>query len=570
MDPVPVQSTPFIREESKWERVKSFLSSVKYLFGGFLTIALVGGLVGSVFLSQQKQDIHQHAYDTSWPGNIYFGVVVPNLYGGSLFDLTSFEQMVNKRVSIVLNYYSWNITSQNGGWQLDTNFLNTVRNHGSIPMVAWYSREDASSDQSAYQLRNIYNGKFDGYIRRWATDAKNWGHPFFLRFDSEMNGDWTAWCDCSNGNSKGDYVKAWRHVHDIFTQVGATNVMWVWDVNIEFAGISSINYLYPGDVYVDWVGMNGYNNGTAFSGSSWQSFYQVFYQTYVDLQAITSKPIMIGEMGSAEKGGNKANWISDMLYAQLVTNFTKVKAVIWFDLNKETDWRVDSSTTSLQAFKDAIQEPMYAQNTFGDVSSPITPLKQVGTRPTQLYADCSKNTSVCGGMTCSSVPFGSGKGCEVQTWGDCSFGAGACAGGLTCATVDFGTQRACVPHSSISTPTPTNTRAPTPTPIPTSRPTPTSTPTPTGSPTPTLTGDPSRSPTPTPSASPTSTPKEKVGDINHDGVVNIVDYRLLMDCYGSKFHTASCTAGSAADLNGDGVVDGIDYNILLRAMIGNQ
>lgn len=302
-------------------------------------------------------------------GTIRFGAVVPHMERGNLNDLEEFERTVNKRVSIALNYYSWNMSSMNGGWRLDTGFLEAVRNHGSIPMIAWYSMEDKSSNQSAYQLKNIYNGQYDNYIHQWALDAKNWGHPFFLRFNSEMNGDWTPWCDCSNANNKGDYVKAWRHVHDIFTQVGAMNVAWVWAVNIEFEGMHSIDYLYPGDNYVDWVGMNGYNMGTAFPDTAWQSFHQVFYPTYRDLQTLTSKPIMIGEMGSAEKGGDKASWISDTLNTQLVANFSKVKAFIWFELNKETDWRINSSATALGAFRQGIQNPAYLQNAFGDIVS---------------------------------------------------------------------------------------------------------------------------------------------------------------------------------------------------------
>lgn len=79
---------------------------------------------------------------------------------------------------------------------------------------------------------------------------------------------------------------------------------------------------------------------------------------------------------------------------------------------------------------------------------------------------------------------------------------------------------------------------------------------------------PSVSPTAKPSVSPSPTTTQKLGDINRDGKVDIVDYQMLIACYGDKFTTDSCTAGPAADLNQDGAVDGIDYNIFLRAMIG--
>ena len=47
--------------------------------------------------------------------------------------------------------------------------------------------------------------------------AQEWGHPFFLRFDWEMNGFWFPWSEGVNGNKPGEFVAAWRHVHDIFT-----------------------------------------------------------------------------------------------------------------------------------------------------------------------------------------------------------------------------------------------------------------------------------------------------------------------------------------------------------------
>ena len=88
--------------------------------------------------------------------------------------------------------------------------------------------------------------------RQWATAAKAWGHPFFLRFDHEMNGNWQfPWAELLNGNKPGDYVKAWRHVHDMFTSLGATNVSWVWCPNVSGGSTRPMAQLYPGDAYVD-------------------------------------------------------------------------------------------------------------------------------------------------------------------------------------------------------------------------------------------------------------------------------------------------------------------------------
>ena len=105
------------------------------------------------------------------------------------------------------------------------------------------------------------------YLRQYASEAKAWGHPFFLRFASEMNGSWVSWSERHSGNSAGQFVQAWRHVHDIFTSVGATNVTWVWCPNTENAYTTPLEDLYPGNAYVDWAGIDGYNFSTDLDGA---------------------------------------------------------------------------------------------------------------------------------------------------------------------------------------------------------------------------------------------------------------------------------------------------------------
>ena len=79
-----------------------------------------------------------------------------------------------------------------------------------------------------FQLSDVIAGTYDAYIAQFAAEAQDWGHPFFLRFNWEMNGNWFPWSEGVNGNNPGEYVAAWRHVHDIFAAVGATNATWVW------------------------------------------------------------------------------------------------------------------------------------------------------------------------------------------------------------------------------------------------------------------------------------------------------------------------------------------------------
>jgi len=301
----------------------------------------------------------RHVHGASPSSTVYLGVHVP----GWLQDLslvTAFEANAQKAVSIVMWYQGWGLTD--GSQNFETSWMNAVRNHGSIPLVTWepwlYTQ---GVNQSAYSLQNIINGRFDAYIRRWAQDSQAWGHPYFLRFAHEMNGNWNPWSEQVNGNRPGQYVLAWKHMHDIFRAQGATNVTWVWSPNVEYAGSIALRELYPGDDYVDWVGMDGYNWGTV-SSHSWQSFSQVFEQTYHDILALTSRPLMVAETASTEQAGNKASWITDAFVTQIPDNFPRIKAVIWFNENKETDWRIESSPAAQAAFTHAAAASVYATN----------------------------------------------------------------------------------------------------------------------------------------------------------------------------------------------------------------
>lgn len=298
---------------------------------------------------------------------VYFGVHVPG-QPSSLTQLEAFEHDVNKPVSIVMWYQGWGVSDSSRNFQ--PGWMDNVRNHGAIPMVTWepwnYTR---GINQPDYSLQNIISGRFDAYITQWALASKAWGHAYFLRFAEEMNGNWFSWSEQVNGNKPGQYILAWQHVHDIFTSVGATNVTWVWSPNVEYGGSTRLSELYPGSAYVDWIGMDGYNWSTV-GGHRWQSFSQVFQQTYLDILSMSlNKPLMVAETASAEVGGNKAAWITDALTVQIPQFFPAIKAVIWFDENKETNWRIESSPASQSAFTKAIASNIYASNLFSNQNS---------------------------------------------------------------------------------------------------------------------------------------------------------------------------------------------------------
>ncbi len=165
-----------------------------------------------------------------------------------------------------------------------------------------------------------------------------------------MNSEWAPWGVTNNGNTTESHKQFWRYVVNRFRNNGVTNVSWIWSPNVRFYGDPcSYSQIYPGDSYVDYVGLDGYNWGTTQSWSVWQSFSEVFGASYNELTSISSKNILIMEVGSAEQGGDKAAWITSM-FSDMRNKFTRIEGFTWFSINKETDWRINSSDASKTAF----------------------------------------------------------------------------------------------------------------------------------------------------------------------------------------------------------------------------
>jgi hypothetical protein len=321
--------------------------------------------------------------------SIYWGAYL----NGAPFDssiMDKYESTTGKKMSIVTWGEPW---VQNGQFmQFQTATFQSVRGRGSLPLLTWGSWElGKGATQPAFQLDDISNGTYDSFIRQWAQDAKAWGQPFFLRFDHEMNGWWYPWNEQTNGNGAGDYVRMWRHVHDIFTQVGASNVTWVWCPNIVSPRSTPTASMYPGSSYVDWTCMDGYNWGTDYN-NAWQTFTQVVsgspsyggHNTYQELLSVgPDKPIMLGEIASSEHGGSKSGWIDDMLTTQLPAKFPSIKAVIWNEWAQDpaTSWPIESSASATNAFASGIRTSTYATNSFSGISGKIGALQAAAPPP---------------------------------------------------------------------------------------------------------------------------------------------------------------------------------------------
>ena len=170
--------------------------------------------------------------------------------------------------------------------------------------------------------------------------------PVVIRFAHEMNGVWYSWSEGAWGNQPGDYVKTWRYIHDRFTAAGADNVIWMWNPNRVDFQRTPLEQVYPGDAYVDWVGISGYYRRT--NGAS--TFDLTFSKTLDAVAALTTKKIFIGEAGadSGTLAGDVA-WIDDFFRG--IAAHPSIIGFSWFNQAKSgNDWRLQRAPELLAAF----------------------------------------------------------------------------------------------------------------------------------------------------------------------------------------------------------------------------
>ncbi len=263
-----------------------------------------------------------------------------------LATLARFEEHAGKKVGIIHWGQPWG--------QLDTTALANVKNHGSVSLL--------DHGIGSTSLQAISEGAQDSVIDAWATKAKNFGSEIIYRPWWEMNGTWYAW-----GRSQ-YYVAAWRRLYSRVKAI-APNVKFLWCPNTIWDAASDPAPWFPGEAYVDFVGMDGYNAGP-LKNTAWKSPTDVFKPTYDRLRQLApNRGVIIAETASTEQGApsgtSKAAWITDLLGPTLQERLPAVKAVVWFNWpisegGKTMDWPIESSPSAQAAFKAGIASSYFA------------------------------------------------------------------------------------------------------------------------------------------------------------------------------------------------------------------
>jgi beta-mannanase len=264
-------------------------------------------------------------------------------------SIEKFSVDYGKRPALILIFLDW-------GKFPDEAVIRDVYDRGSVLVVTsepWRAETKAAIDYDA-----LLTGKDDAYIREFAVKLKGIRKPVLLRFAHEMNGDWYPWAGTKIGPEK--YQKIFRHVRRVFDQAGATNVRWIFSINAEnVPPANAYELCYPGDRFVDYIGLDGYNWGTTQSWSQWRSFSEIFSEVYEDVVLRYKKPVILSEFSSSSVGGDKVRWIDGAL--REISEMPLVKGFILFNIDKETDWRFPADSASGKKMKLGLESPYFLE-----------------------------------------------------------------------------------------------------------------------------------------------------------------------------------------------------------------
>jgi len=291
-----------------------------------------------------------------------------SMYFGATISGETYGQEGNAPI----NTQAWNLFERHAGRKVailnqgqlwvtfDKEEMDATHARGAIPLV--------TMGLGSSSIEQVASGGQDAAIKKWAQEAKAWGHPFLFAPWWEMNGSWYPW------GRQPKFIEAWRRFHKIVVEQGATNVTWTWLVNSIWSDpASDPTPYYPGDAYVDWIALDSYNWGrNPAQPDRWINPEQAITPT-LDLmrKAAPTKPVAIVETASSEYGGNKPDWIREMLTGYL-PHHPEIGAFLWFNWNfakgeKRADWPIESSAPAQQSFRRAIQSSVFVP---GPVSLP--------------------------------------------------------------------------------------------------------------------------------------------------------------------------------------------------------
>ena len=223
-----------------------------------------------------------------------------------------------------------------------TELCDYIRSFGAAPLITWppgqaneqHQVENFNGDrpQPDFDTVALAAGTHDKYIREWALAARAYKHPLYVRLMHEMMMAPYPWSKSQNRNdSPAKYVTAFRHIVDIFKHNQVTNVQFIWCIGVGNAKVAK-DY-YPGDEYVDWISLDGYNT-VRNESIPWRSFEKIFGNSYQTLVSFSARPMIISEVSTVEDlsdPSRKGKWFEEAVLDTIPKKMPRIKAVVLFN-----------------------------------------------------------------------------------------------------------------------------------------------------------------------------------------------------------------------------------------------
>ena len=315
---------------------------------------------------------------------VYHGASLPDAWSenGLRKQIADYDAAAGKKISVVTWFASAYENGRMTNWSQNyVPNLARVKRMGAVSLIKFSTQDYAyENTHKIADLRLIANGTWDEYFKQSALAIKQFGGPVFISIDHEMNGTWYPYSEAYPGSqtTAEDYVAAWKRIVDIFNRNGATNVAWVWSPNVPDVGGVPYQDYYPGDDYVDWIGVSLY------SGNDPRAMDTIYNQFSA------RKPFFITEWATAPEK-NKYNarfpgeveWVKDF-FQTLNENYPRVKAISWFNWNKDDgDYRLQRVPAQARAYAQDVAAPRYldsAETLVGQNSQPALPRLDIPSR----------------------------------------------------------------------------------------------------------------------------------------------------------------------------------------------
>ena len=314
--------------------------------------------------SEETEDLYVSLVSADNPRPFQWGIFMQDFYvSGFAGELTAMEEKLDYTFPLIL-YYRHFPTHE-----FPTEVMQENYEAGRLVELTLQLTDNNNMDMFAKSpLLEIYRGNMDEELRAWARDAAAFEHPFLFRLNNEMNSDWTSYGGVVNLADPQIFTAVWQRIHRIFREEGVDNCIWIFNPHDRQAPPSDWNNslaYYPGNEYVQMIGVTGYNNGTYYTqwAEEWREFDVIYDQIWEEYQPrFGSFPWIITEFASSGIGGDKVAWINNMF--DHIDKYPNIRMAVWFsfadfdDANGGTPARtywLDETPETLEAFRQGLK-----------------------------------------------------------------------------------------------------------------------------------------------------------------------------------------------------------------------